>query len=79
MISIIIPTLNESKIILDTVSNLQNLREKKVCEIIVVDGKSTDNTCSLIRDLVDKLIIVNPNRSYQLNAGANVSKGKVLL
>lgn len=79
MISIIIPTLNESKIILDTVSNLQNLRKKKVCEIIVVDGKSTDNTCSLIRDLVDKLIIVNPNRSYQLNAGANVSKGEVLL
>ena len=49
MISIIIPTRNEEKIIYDTVIALQNLRENKLCEIILVDGMSDDNTINIVR------------------------------
>ena len=57
MISIIIPTKNEEKIIYDTVIALQNLRENKSCEIILVDGMSDDNTINLVRPYIDLSLI----------------------
>ena len=44
MISIIIPTKNEANVIQETIRNLQDLRKNKICEIIIVDGKSDDET-----------------------------------
>ena len=79
MISIIIPTLNESELILNNVQNLQRIRNQGLCEIIIIDGKSQDDTCSLIRNLVDKLVIIEPKRASQLNAGGDIAKGDILL
>ena len=62
MISIIIPTKNEEKIIYDTVIALQNLRENKLCEIILVDGMSDDNTNNLVRQYIDKVVTCPANR-----------------
>ena len=79
MISIIIPTLNESELILNNVQSLQRIRNQGLCEIIIIDGKSQDDTCSLIRNLVDKLVIIEPKRASQLNAGGDIAKGDILL
>ena len=75
--SIIIPTLNEEKTIQGCLSALQPLRNE--CEIIVVDGESTDNTRSLAAPLADKVITSANGRARQMNNGARVSAGDVLI
>ena len=72
MISIIIPTLNEEKYILKTLQYLQELKRKKLIEIIVVDGFSTDNTKLIANKYCNKVITEKPGRANQLNAGASL-------
>ncbi|MEQ1545590.1 TIGR04283 family arsenosugar biosynthesis glycosyltransferase [Methyloglobulus sp.] len=75
--SIIIPTLNEELSIKQCLIALQPLRE--CCEIIVVDGGSTDNTERLAKPLVDKLIASEKGRAIQMNAGVENAKGNMLI
>ena len=79
MISIIIPAKNEKKSILHTLSNLQILRKKKICEIILVDGRSDDETINISKPYVDKILSISPNRSRQQNLGASIAEGEMLL
>ena len=79
MISIIIPTKNEKKYIYHTLSNLQILRKKKICEIILVDGRSDDETINISKPYVDKILSISPNRSRQQNLGASIAQGEMLL
>ena len=79
MISIIIPTKNEKKSIYNTLSNLQILRKKKICEIILVDGRSDDETINISKPYVDRILSVSPNRSRQQNLGASIAQGEMLL
>jgi len=75
--SIIIPTLNEEKIIEDCLSALQPLRDD--CEIIIVDGDSTDSTRIVAAPLADKVIISAKSRAKQMNNGARQATGDVLI
>ena len=75
-ISIIIPVYNEEKTIVNLQSKLESLYEK--CEIIFVDGGSTDATLSLI-DKKYKLFSSEKGRANQMNKGALESSGDVLL
>jgi rSAM/selenodomain-associated transferase 2 len=75
--SIIIPTLNEEKTIQSCLLALQPLRAD--CEIIVVDGGSTDNTKILARPLADKVITSAKGRARQMNSGARRASGEVLI
>jgi len=68
-ISIIIPTLNESSIIVDTLRSLQPMRARGH-EIILVDGGSGDDTIKLAQPYVDKTISTSPGRARQMNKGA---------
>ncbi|ADJ28697.1 TIGR04283 family arsenosugar biosynthesis glycosyltransferase [Nitrosococcus watsonii] len=77
-ISIIIPTLNEAREIIETLQPLQPLRTKGH-EVIIVDGGSSDQTVSLARPLVDYILVTQQSRGAQMNAGAKVAKGKLLL
>lgn len=77
-ISIIVPTLNEAAGIIGTLQRLQSLRAKGH-EVIVVDGGSSDRTASLARPLVDRLLVTQRGRGVQMNAGARIAKGRVLL
>jgi rSAM/selenodomain-associated transferase 2 len=77
-ISIIIPVLNEAEGISRTLSALQPFRAKGH-EVIVVDGGSKDETPRLSRPLSDQVIHSRRGRSRQMNDGARVASGEVLL
>jgi len=77
-ISIVVPTLNESAVIVDSLLALQSLRQNGV-ELIVVDGGSCDNTQQLARPLVDVLLLSEPGRAKQMNMGAIQAQGRLLL
>jgi cellulose synthase/poly-beta-1,6-N-acetylglucosamine synthase-like glycosyltransferase len=54
-ISIVVPTFNESNIILLKLINLSRLRyQKNLGEVIVVDSNSSDNTVEIIREFLEK-------------------------
>jgi len=77
-ISMIIPILNEAGIIPQTLSTLQPFRQKGH-EVIVVDGGSEDGSPVRSRLLADDVIRGPLGRSRQMNAGARVSSGEILL
>jgi len=72
------PTLNEAKTITVTLKSLQTLR-KSGHELIVVDGGSTDNTKHLVKPLVDMVLSTEAGRAHQMNVGAQVAKGNIVL
>jgi len=76
-ISIVIPTLNEAAIIYDLAGSLQRLRGD--FEIIVADGGSQDATVRLLRERGFQVIETPRGRGPQMNAGAQLATGEVLL
>lgn len=78
MLSIIIPTLDESEIIASTLRSLQGVRGDDV-ELIVVDGGSADDTPQLARLLADRIKMAPRGRAAQMNAGAAIAQGDVLV
>lgn len=78
LLSIIIPTFNAQTSIIDTLTPLQSLRAQGH-EVIVVDGGSTDNTCQLAAPLADNVVRGLRGRAQQMNLGAQVATGKVLV
>jgi len=77
-ISIIIPVLNEASFIVQTLSGLQRQRQAGH-ELIVVDGGSRDATLLLARPFADHVITSPRGRSRQMNAGAKLARGEILL
>jgi rSAM/selenodomain-associated transferase 2 len=77
-ISIIIPCLNEAEFIEKTLNHLISLPGN--FEIIVVDGGSEDRTISMVKEFpMVKLISSAKGRGIQMNHGAKIAKGEVLL
>ena len=76
--SIIIPVLDEEANLQSNLNSLQILRENQ-CEIIVVDGGSSDRSAEIAKPLVDKLLVTEFGRSNQMNFGAQNSKGEILI
>lgn len=74
-ISVIIPIYNEEKTIQQMQRQLYPLKEK--CEIIFVDGGSTDRTLEYL-DADFKVIHSKKGRASQMNAGAKESTGDIL-
>lgn len=83
-ISIIIPVLNEATTIEETLTKLQNVTD---IEVIIVDGGSWDETVALAKHCVRrfapssqfKVISTAAGRASQMNAGAAVATGDILL
>ena len=78
MFSVIIPTLDEAETIVPTLTGLQAERGPDV-ELIVVDGGSRDATLDLARPFSDHIITARRGRASQMNAGAAIARGDVLL
>ena len=75
-ISIIIPVLNEANTIAPVISTARNAEN---VEIIVADGGSSDGTVEIAQSLGVRVISTAARRSTQMNAGAIVATGKILL
>lgn len=74
-ISIIIPTLNEE----ENIDKLAKGLSSTDCQVIVVDGGSSDKTCEKIIYYGYTLVKSKPGRAFQLNLGANEARGDILL
>jgi len=82
MISVIIPTLNESTGIKKCLDNLKTVKNTDL-EIIISDGKSTDDTLDICRQYTDKIVVYNkPERQTIANGrnlGAEIARGEYLI
>lgn len=75
-LSIIIPTLNEEHVLGKTLSRLQ---DKKNCEVIIVDGGSSDATLTVAQKAGYRTFSSSRGRGKQMNFGATKATGEVLL
>jgi rSAM/selenodomain-associated transferase 2 len=83
-ISIVIPVLNEAATIQETLTRIQNASD---VEVIVVDGGSQDETVAIAKHLRKtfapffgmKVISAAAGRANQMNAGAAVATGDILV
>ncbi|MBW4543598.1 MAG: TIGR04283 family arsenosugar biosynthesis glycosyltransferase [Symplocastrum torsivum CPER-KK1] len=75
-ISIIIPVLNEANTINAVLARILGASN---VEVIVVDGGSQDETVALAQSVGVKVIAVTSGRASQMNAGAAVATGSILL
>ena len=75
-ISIIIPVLNEANTINGVLARILGASN---VEVIVVDGGSQDETVALAQSVGVKVIAVISGRASQMNAGAAVATGSILL
>lgn len=87
MISIIIPTLNEADRIGRLLLHLdKNAMSSAICEVIIADGGSNDQTLASIKQVKDKLhkiplatvVASSKGRARQMNAGADIAQGNIL-
>lgn len=76
-ISIIVPVYNEAPAINKLIDNLEQFKD--YCEIIFVDGGSDDGTDRIIEKKYKLFYSPKKGRSYQMNYGASLSKGNILL
>ena len=76
MISVIIPVLNEDRILEKTLRRLQP--ELSGHELIIVDGGSTDTTVEIAKEY-GTVISSDRGRGKQLNAGAEKANGEILI
>ncbi len=77
-ISIILPVLDEARQIAFRLQALQPYRSSD-CELVLVDGGSTDGTVIMAKGRVDQLLCAPRGRATQMNAGASVARGEWLL
>ena len=75
-ISVIIPALDECAVIGDAIDRV---REGEPWEIIVVDGDSDDATAAVAESHGARVVMSEPGRGRQMNAGAAIATGDVLL
>ena len=78
--SIIIPVLNESRILGSFLSHLKSTTQNEPTEIIVVDGQSSDSTILIAQEFANKVLYTtHPCRACQMHEGAKAAAGEILL
>ncbi|HUW84474.1 MAG TPA: TIGR04283 family arsenosugar biosynthesis glycosyltransferase [Phycisphaerae bacterium] len=75
-ISVVIPTLNEAS---NIDGALSSIRRASGVEVIVVDAHSHDGTAALARSRGARVVTCRPGRGRQMNLGASVASGDILL
>lgn len=75
-ISVIIPTLNEALILNQT---LTEITRHSPHEVIVADGGSQDGTLDIAEKFGPRIVTSPPGRAQQMNAGAEIATGDILL
>lgn len=77
-LSIVVPTLDEAQSLTVTLTSLAPLRAAGH-EVIVVDGGSRDDTIAIAQRLADRVVSAPRGRAVQMNTGASLATGTVLL
>jgi rSAM/selenodomain-associated transferase 2 len=77
-LSIVVPTLNEAAGVVAALAALQPLRAAGH-EVVVIDGGSDDGTPDLAMPWADRVSRAPRGRANQMNAGARIAGGDVLL
>ena len=77
-LSIIIPFFNEAASIGAALEQLQPLR-RRGAEVIVIDGGSSDDSVARAEPLADRTLSAPRGRATQMNAGAVIARGNLLL
>ncbi len=77
LVSIIIPVLNEARLIPTLTASLDLLSGP--FEIVLADGGSTDDTVALAQSCGLPIVVAPRGRGAQMNAGAAAAKGDALL
>jgi len=77
-ISVVVPVLDEAATLAGALAPLQSARGR-TAEVIVVDGGSRDGTPGVAHPLSDRVLSAPRGRAHQMNAGAEVAGGQVLL
>lgn len=82
-IAVVIPTLNEERALSRT---LLALRQLRFDEVVLVDGGSRDQTVSIAQGRLQglslqpaRVMVSEPGRAQQMNAGARATRSDVLL
>ena len=78
MISVVIPALNEARALPETLDSL--FAQPGSFEVILVDGGSTDDTVDVARRYCGVRVLEAPaGRAQQMNTGATVAKGEIIV
>ncbi len=77
--SVIIPVLHEAGVINTLIEHLYTQRCSEDCEIIVVDGDPARGTINTINHKDVNVLVSEPGRGRQMNAGAANALGEILI
>ncbi|MBT8118589.1 MAG: TIGR04283 family arsenosugar biosynthesis glycosyltransferase [Gammaproteobacteria bacterium] len=77
-ISVVVPVLNE-EMNLSRLANCLRAIIEQGHEVIIVDGGSTDNTLAMAYEISKKVVISKKGRAIQMNSGASMASGDVVL
>ena len=77
-ISVIVPLLNERRVLQQLIAELRQHRQNG-CEVILVDGGSHDGSTELARAAGLAVLTSEPERARQMNTGARRARGDILL
>src|SRR5690606_12341706 len=78
-VSIIVPMLNEAATLPRFLEYLQPFKHQSDVEILLVDGGSTDESRRIAEAANFPVISSVTGRAMQMNAGANATRGELLL
>lgn len=81
-LSIIIPVFNEEKTVLELLAKVQSVVLPFEKEIIVIDDGSTDNTSTLLKNMLGIKILIheeNSGKGTAIRTGIQASTGDILL
>ncbi len=74
-VSVIVPTLNESKVLKKCLKSIKSQKTHLDYELVIVDGASTDNTLEVAEKYADKIITMKKKGIWRArNAGAKKAK-----
>lgn len=75
-ISVVMPTLNEALLVGQAIESAWTAG---ACQVIVVDGGSTDATVTIAHQLGAQVLVADPGRGNQMAAGVANTDGKIVL
>ncbi|WP_317931212.1 TIGR04283 family arsenosugar biosynthesis glycosyltransferase [Halioxenophilus sp. WMMB6] len=75
-IAVVVPVLNEAQQLPELLAQLEHLSD---CQLLLVDGGSSDNTVGLLQQAGLNVVVSERGRARQMNTGAALAEADILL